>query len=459
MIGWIRMHLYNSYIIHISLYLLYLTQASFDEFYSRYQYHDGSIYLVFALYKTTNKCKSIRRHASSSLQTRIMSNIFSEHSYACPPNGREAVENVQQVIRATIKTTSAADGEVVEESVFDQEFEVVGDWTHDEIVSEMPMPEPTMISPALPIWSTALQPVSTVAPSLTLTLDTLVTEEYLGEHIGDWMAPTVPMSSMLPSSTPTTHTTLPVASTLSFLSAALPASTTYVSTMPTTKPPSYSLSVPHALLSPSLSSEFMDFGPREMDDDEEYFSDQRDKINDLMSPTLTAPTLLTPLTLTTHTLQSPTSSTIPVSSSMHAHGGFDTNGWYTWQFSCSTYIISIFFVVFVSDPLRYEFAPGARYGSVLIYTLDEKQMYRRQNVCANYDRYTCNTRGTGCKVVLRLSKPGNVARKSGKQRVHNHVQVENTCTKNRFSEAVKAACMASKGRVNVQSLYDQQRER
>lgn len=101
-------------------------------------------------------------------------------------------------------------------------------------------------------------------------------------------------------------------------------------------------------------------------------------------------------------------------------------------------------------------APGARYGSRMLYTVDEKHMYRRQNIYTKFDRYICNAPRGMCRSVVNLSKPEAVARKAGIYPKHNHTNLQSTFFKNQFEDALKKACLASNGMVDPSTLYENQ---
>lgn len=98
------------------------------------------------------------------------------------------------------------------------------------------------------------------------------------------------------------------------------------------------------------------------------------------------------------------------------------------------------------DTLRFCMAPGKRYGSRLLYTLDEKQLYRRTNIFDKYDSYMCNApAGSGCRVSLAVSKPQGIARKTGNYTKHNHGTREETYLENMAVEAQKIDLLADAG--------------
>lgn len=110
--------------------------------------------------------------------------------------------------------------------------------------------------------------------------------------------------------------------------------------------------------------------------------------------------------------------------------------------------------------LRYEFAPGARYGSQLLYTLDEKHIYRRSNISDNEDLYVCNApKHMQCRVRLRLSKPTGAVRMVYATQRHNHANAEPVYERNRFIHALKMEYIASNGDASMETLVERMNER
>lgn len=99
-----------------------------------------------------------------------------------------------------------------------------------------------------------------------------------------------------------------------------------------------------------------------------------------------------------------------------------------------------------ADSLEYTINPGARINSSLLYTIDEKQIYRRRTVGDTADRYVCNANvKPACRVALNVSKPGGIARKVTGRREHTHGSQEEQYLKNQFVSAVKTDLMKSCG--------------
>lgn len=90
-----------------------------------------------------------------------------------------------------------------------------------------------------------------------------------------------------------------------------------------------------------------------------------------------------------------------------------------------------------SVPLPFEYTPGARMGSTLLYTTSEKQLYRLKNEFTNYKRYVCNVRQCHATLVLRDS----VLKRAPQFKEHNHPDQELVAAKNKFEASCKAKCM------------------
>lgn len=99
-----------------------------------------------------------------------------------------------------------------------------------------------------------------------------------------------------------------------------------------------------------------------------------------------------------------------------------------------------------TDTLRFCITPGKRYGSRMLYTLDEKQLYQRTNILPKYDTYMCNgVPGSGCRVSLNVFKPQGIARKCGLYKRHQHGTCEATYLQNLARGAKKLELMADAG--------------
>lgn len=114
----------------------------------------------------------------------------------------------------------------------------------------------------------------------------------------------------------------------------------------------------------------------------------------------------------------------------------------------------------IDDDMRYEFVPGARLGSQLLYTLDEKHMYRRSNIGEKEDLYVCNApKHMGCRVRVRLLKTTGSAQRVGKRLTHNHPTMEDVYSKNKFLDALKQDFVACSGTPDLDVLIENLRER
>lgn len=84
--------------------------------------------------------------------------------------------------------------------------------------------------------------------------------------------------------------------------------------------------------------------------------------------------------------------------------------------------------------LPFEFRCGARTNSRLLYSLSERELYRRRNgKNMSYERYVCNV--ASCKAVLIL-KDG-VLRRANKFKQHQHEDQEDKYERDKFDNLVK----------------------
>lgn len=90
-----------------------------------------------------------------------------------------------------------------------------------------------------------------------------------------------------------------------------------------------------------------------------------------------------------------------------------------------------------AEHLPFEFTPGARLGSILLYSISEKQLYRLNNVFATYKRYVCTVKT--CRATLFLR--GNVLSKAPQFKDHNHTDQESVVAKNKFQASCRAKCL------------------
>lgn len=103
----------------------------------------------------------------------------------------------------------------------------------------------------------------------------------------------------------------------------------------------------------------------------------------------------------------------------------------------------------------YIFTPGERSGSRLLYATSEKQLYRRQAIRNTYDRYICISTRTGCKVALKLVKPGMLAERTDQTTKHNHGLMEDKFHMDRFEDNLKKAVKESCGLTETNNLYSE----
>lgn len=89
------------------------------------------------------------------------------------------------------------------------------------------------------------------------------------------------------------------------------------------------------------------------------------------------------------------------------------------------------------EKLPFEFTPGARLGSTLLYSIGEKQLYRLSKVFSKYNRYVCNIKSCRSTLFLR----GNELNKSPSFKDHNHADQEAIVAKNKFETSCKAKCL------------------
>lgn len=90
-----------------------------------------------------------------------------------------------------------------------------------------------------------------------------------------------------------------------------------------------------------------------------------------------------------------------------------------------------------SEHFPFEFTPGARMGSTLLYSIKEKQLYRCNKEFSNYKRYVCIVKA--CRAALYLRE--NELSKSPSFKGHNHPDQEAVAAKNRFEATCKAKCL------------------
>lgn len=98
--------------------------------------------------------------------------------------------------------------------------------------------------------------------------------------------------------------------------------------------------------------------------------------------------------------------------------------------------------------------PGARLNTELLYTTEEKHLYRRKHQGVTCDRYICNAPDKTCRVALSVTKKSpRVATKINPNTQHNHVVQETKYLKDLFMDKLKKACIDSNGYDDPSSLY------
>lgn len=102
--------------------------------------------------------------------------------------------------------------------------------------------------------------------------------------------------------------------------------------------------------------------------------------------------------------------------------------------------------------IEYKLQPGMRIGSQLLYTVVEKQLYRRKTQTAKYERYSC-IGDKGCRVTILVSKADGMARMANTHRQHNHQHQEEKAIRDVFMDKLKKSVAASNGFEDPMSLY------
>lgn len=114
----------------------------------------------------------------------------------------------------------------------------------------------------------------------------------------------------------------------------------------------------------------------------------------------------------------------------------------------------------ISDELsavRYMMVPGVRFGSQLLYTLDERMLYKLSNTFDQDTRYVCNYARHRCACSIMVNRRDGSARRTGKASQHQHEHMESDYLRNRFLHELKKACMASGGRLSGAQLLERRR--
>lgn len=100
-----------------------------------------------------------------------------------------------------------------------------------------------------------------------------------------------------------------------------------------------------------------------------------------------------------------------------------------------------------SEHLPFEFTPGARMGSTLLYSIKEKQLYRCNKEFSSYKRYVCVVKD--CRAALFLRE--NELSRSPSYNGHNHADQEAVAAKNKFEALCKSKCL--EGDANPSSVF------
>lgn len=100
---------------------------------------------------------------------------------------------------------------------------------------------------------------------------------------------------------------------------------------------------------------------------------------------------------------------------------------------------------------------GRRIHSNLLYTLDEKQLYRRASKKTKYDGYVCIWKG--CRASLRHYVKENVLRPSLQRQPHCHPIAEEQYLANKFMNTVKLDILNSDGTENTAQIYKRHAEK
>lgn len=109
--------------------------------------------------------------------------------------------------------------------------------------------------------------------------------------------------------------------------------------------------------------------------------------------------------------------------------------------------------------MTFEFVPGSRLQSRLLYTLDEKHMYRRSSSTPTYDRYVCISRV--CRACVRFYRKENAVRRGGNAKVkqHTHPNAEERYHANKFLNGVKQDILNSGGTHSAVEIYETHAEK
>lgn len=104
--------------------------------------------------------------------------------------------------------------------------------------------------------------------------------------------------------------------------------------------------------------------------------------------------------------------------------------------------------------LLFFFTPGRKLNSVLIYTIQEEQLYVLSNKYKKYDRYEC--RSEECRAAINVFKDVKRIVKRANQINHQHLKQCNNYLVFKFMDEVKRKVMEDEG-LNVfpSNIYDE----
>lgn len=100
--------------------------------------------------------------------------------------------------------------------------------------------------------------------------------------------------------------------------------------------------------------------------------------------------------------------------------------------------------------IEYIFTPGSIFECQLIYTLDDRQLFRRNNNSPSSLRYICYR--AGCRATLRLAN-GVVTRHGGS---HKHADQEMKYRKFKFEHRIKLRSIEEMGLISTKEIFEQE---
>lgn len=109
------------------------------------------------------------------------------------------------------------------------------------------------------------------------------------------------------------------------------------------------------------------------------------------------------------------------------------------------------------ESLNYEFIPGKKVNSTLLYTVEEKQAYRLRSTYNDVQSYTCII--SQCSVRVQIAS--GVCVKANKFVEHTHGTQEKLYHENKLRSEIKKQCgtasvLLSDPNVSVRSVFDNQ---